>query len=91
MNMALNKSGSVIKNNKKWQITQLNPEHPVLKLFVKLHKPHSPIRSVVSYRQAPAYKVAEIVATFWKAYYYYYYYHHHFMSQVFFLPWYFCS
>jgi hypothetical protein len=22
---------------------------------------------------------------------YYYYYHHHFLSQVFFLPWYFCS
>jgi hypothetical protein len=26
-----------------------------------------------------------------KYYYYYYYHHHHFLSQVFFLPWYFCS
>jgi hypothetical protein len=40
---ALNKSESVINNNKKWQLTELNPEPPILKAFVKLHKPHSPI------------------------------------------------
>jgi hypothetical protein len=38
----------------------------MLKAFVKLHKPHNPIRPVVSYRQAPAYKLAEFIAKFLK-------------------------
>jgi hypothetical protein len=63
---AHNKSESVINNNKKRQLTELNPEPPVLKAFMKLHTPHSPITPVVSYRQAPAYKVAEFIAKFLK-------------------------
>jgi hypothetical protein len=66
MSKALTKSGLVSNYNKKWQLSQLNPETPMLKAFIKLHTPHNPIRPVVSYRQAPAYKVAEFIARFLK-------------------------
>jgi hypothetical protein len=38
----------------------------MLKAFVKLHKPHNLITPIVSYRQAPAYKVAVFIARFLK-------------------------
>jgi hypothetical protein len=37
-----------------------------LKAFLKIHKLHNPIRPVVSYRQAPAYKVALFLDKFLK-------------------------
>jgi hypothetical protein len=59
-----NEAVSHIRN--KGQLTQLNTEPPKLKAFIKIHKLHNPIRPVVSYRQAPAYKVALFLAKFLK-------------------------
>jgi hypothetical protein len=60
--MVKNEAISHIKNT--GQLTQLSPEPPKLKAFVKIHKQTNPIRPIVSYRQAPAYKVALFLAKF---------------------------
>jgi hypothetical protein len=52
------------QSNKKRHLIEVNPEPPVLKAFVKLHKLHSPIRPVLSYRKPPAYKVKGFIAKF---------------------------
>jgi hypothetical protein len=59
-----NEAASHIKYKR--QLTQLNPEPPKLKAFIKIHKQHNPIRPVVSYTHAPAYKVAGFLANFLK-------------------------
>jgi len=38
----------------------MNPSAPSLKGLIKLHKPEQPIRPVVNWQKAPAYKLARI-------------------------------
>jgi hypothetical protein len=52
----------LIKKNEKWKYINLNPTAPNMSGLLKLHKLDSPIRPVVNWTQAPAYKLAKLLA-----------------------------
>jgi hypothetical protein len=52
----------LIKKNEKWKYINLNPTAPTMSGLLKLHKLDSPIRPVVNWTQAPAYKLAKLLA-----------------------------
>jgi hypothetical protein len=54
----LNSSKTLIPPESKWKYINLNPTAPSIKGLIKLHKPEHPIRPVVNWRGAPAYKLA---------------------------------
>ena len=54
----LNSSKTLIPPESKWKYLNLNPTAPSIKGLIKLHKPEHPIRPVVNWRGAPAYKLA---------------------------------
>jgi hypothetical protein len=56
----INKFGNIIKKNNKWKYVNMNPSAPRLQGTVKLRKQDKPIRSIVNWRNCPAYKVANI-------------------------------
>jgi hypothetical protein len=56
----INKSTHLIPKDTRWKHINLNPSAPTIKGLIKLHKEDQPIRPVVNWRQAPAYKLAKI-------------------------------
>jgi len=56
----INNSKTLIPSDTKWKHTNLNPSAPSIKGLIKLHKPERPIRQVVNWRGAPAYKLAQL-------------------------------
>jgi hypothetical protein len=57
----INDCPQLIKKNEKWKYINLNPRAPTMSGLLKLHKPDSPIRPVVNWTQAPAYKFAKLL------------------------------
>jgi hypothetical protein len=55
----INHSPKLIPPSSKWKLINLNPSAPSVKGLIKLHKPDHPIRPVVIWRNAPAYKLAK--------------------------------
>jgi len=55
----VNHSPNLIPPNSKWKFINLNPSAPTIKGLIKLHKPDQPIRPVVNWRNAPAYKLSK--------------------------------
>ena len=55
----VNHSPNLIPPCLKWKLINLNPSAPSIKGLIKLHKPDHPIRPVVNWRNAPAYKLAK--------------------------------
>ena len=55
----INHSPNLIPPSSKWKLINLNPSTPSIKGLIKLHKPDHPIRPVVNWRNAPAYKFAK--------------------------------
>jgi hypothetical protein len=53
-------SKTTIPKDCRWKYTNLNPSAPTLKGLIKLHKPGQPIRPVVNWRGAPAYKLSKL-------------------------------
>lgn len=53
----IERSPSII-SNQKFKLIIMNPQPPQLYSLIKLHKPGYPIRPVVSYMSAPAYKLS---------------------------------
>jgi hypothetical protein len=45
-----------------WKYTNMNPTAPSMRATVKLHKPNIPIRPIISWRNAPGYKLAKYIA-----------------------------
>jgi hypothetical protein len=58
----INDSSTLINKNQKWKYTNLNPSAPTLKGLIKLHKTDQPIRPVVNWQNAPAYKLAKLLS-----------------------------
>jgi len=54
----INNSKTLIPSESKWKY--LNPTAPSIKGLIKLHKPEYPIRPVVNWGGAPAYKLARL-------------------------------
>jgi len=55
----VNHSPNLIPPCLKWKLINLNPSTPSIKGLIKLHKPDHPIRPVVNWRNASAYKLAK--------------------------------
>jgi hypothetical protein len=55
----INHSPNLIPPSLRWKLINLNPSAPSIKGLIKLHKPDHPIRPVVNWRNAPAYKLAK--------------------------------
>jgi hypothetical protein len=53
-------SKTLIPKDCRWKYTNLNPSAPTLKGLIKLHKAGQPIRPVVNWRGAPAYKLSKL-------------------------------
>jgi len=56
----INNSKTLILPDTKWKFINMNPTAPTIKGRIKLHKPEQPIRPVVNWREAPAYKLARL-------------------------------
>jgi hypothetical protein len=56
----VNSSNTLIPPNSKWRYLNLNPSAPTIKGLINLHKPELSIRPVVTWRGAPAYKLAQL-------------------------------
>jgi len=56
----IHNSRTLIPHDSKWKYTNMNPSAPTIKGLIKLHKPDQPIRPVVNWRNAPAYKLAKL-------------------------------
>ena len=52
-------SKTLIPRDSRWKYTNMNPSAPTIKGLIKLHKPDQPIRPVVNWKNAPAYKLAQ--------------------------------
>jgi hypothetical protein len=54
----INNSKTLIPPETKWKHVNMNPSAPTMKGLIKIHKPDQPIKSVVNWQRAPAYKLA---------------------------------
>jgi hypothetical protein len=51
-------SKTLIPHDSKWKYINLNPSAPTIKGLIKIRKPDQSIRSIVKWRNAPAYKLS---------------------------------
>jgi hypothetical protein len=56
-----NNRKTLISQETKWRYINMNPLAPTIKGLIKIHKPERPIRPVVNWRNAPAYKLAGLL------------------------------
>jgi hypothetical protein len=56
----INSSKTLIPRDTKWKYANMNPSAPTIKGLIKLHKQNQPIRPVVDWQNAPAYKLAKL-------------------------------
>jgi len=56
----INSSKTLIPQDTRWKYINMNPSAPTIKGLIKLHKQDQPIRPVVNWRNAPAYKLAQL-------------------------------
>lgn len=54
----------VLKDKDKKLLVNMNPSPPILKAFPKVHKEHVPIRPIINFRTAPAYKLAKFLQVY---------------------------
>jgi hypothetical protein len=57
----VNNCQTLIPQDNKWTAINLNPTPPTIRGLIKLHKSELPIRPIVNWTNAPAYKMARIV------------------------------
>jgi hypothetical protein len=57
---AISNSKTLIPRETKWKYVNMNPSAPSIKGLIKIHKPDQPIRPVVNWQRAPAYKLARL-------------------------------
>jgi hypothetical protein len=58
---SINNNKTLIPQDTKWRYTNMNPSAPTIKGLIKIHKPEQPIRPIVNWRNAPAYKLASLL------------------------------
>ena len=52
----VNECSSIIPKEKRWKYINLNPSIPMIRGLIKIHKVETPIRPIVNWKNAPAYK-----------------------------------
>jgi hypothetical protein len=60
--ITVNECQRIIPKDEKWRYIALNPAAPNIRGLVKIHKADAPIRPVINWKYAPAYKVAKMLA-----------------------------
>jgi hypothetical protein len=58
----INNCPLVIPKDRKWMYTNLNPSAPTIRGLPKIHNTNIPIRPVINWKQAPAYKLAKLLS-----------------------------
>jgi len=58
----INECQNIIPKEERWKVINLNPTSPSIKGLIKIHKTETPIRPVVNWKNAPAYKAVRILA-----------------------------
>ena len=56
----INESRTLIPRVSRWKYINMNPSAPFIKGLIKLHKPDQPIRPVVNWKNAPAYRLSKL-------------------------------
>jgi hypothetical protein len=56
----IKESNYLIQQSQKWKYINLNPTAPTIKGLIKIHKPDHPIKPIVNWTNAPAYKLAKL-------------------------------
>jgi len=64
----VNNCTNVIHKEEKWKYINLNPSAPSMKGLPKIHKINSPVRPIVNWQNAPAYKLAKPISKLLKLY-----------------------
>ena len=59
---SVKKRQQVINKDMKWNYIDLNPTLPNIRGLMKIHKVNNPIRPIVNWTSAPAYKLARKLA-----------------------------
>jgi hypothetical protein len=59
----LKQNTNTVQKEHRWKYTNMNPSAPTLHATVKLHKHNTPIRPIINWINAPAYKLAKFLAT----------------------------
>jgi hypothetical protein len=54
-----NSCKNTVPQDTKWKAINLNSSHPKIRGLVKVHKPSTPIRPIINWRNAPSYKVSQ--------------------------------
>lgn len=57
----INECSTIIPKEKRWKYINLNPSTPIIRGLIKIHKVETPIRPIVNWKNAPAYKIAKMV------------------------------
>lgn len=57
----INDGVQTIHRDEKWKYANLNPSAPTMRGLLKIHKINSPIRPVINWQNAPAYKLAKLL------------------------------
>jgi hypothetical protein len=57
----INNSTRLIKPEHRWKYINLNPTEPTIRGLIILHKVDQPIRPIVNWQHAPAYKLAKLL------------------------------
>jgi hypothetical protein len=55
----VNNSKTLIPKEERWKYTNMNPKAPTITGHIKIHKNGQPIRPVINWRHAPAFKLAK--------------------------------
>jgi hypothetical protein len=50
---------NIIQKEHIWKYTNMNPMAPCMHATIKLHKPNTPIRPIINWKNAPAYEIAK--------------------------------
>jgi hypothetical protein len=58
----VNACKTLIPEHLKWKYTHMNPHPPNIRGLLKIHKSEAPIRPVVNWQHAPAYKLAKLLS-----------------------------
>jgi hypothetical protein len=57
----INHCTNLTPRDSKWKYVNLNPSAPTKTGLIKLHKPDQPIRPIVNWRNAPAYRLSQLL------------------------------
>jgi hypothetical protein len=57
----INECQNIIPKEERWKVINLNLTSPSIKGLIKMHKTEAPVRPIVNWKNAPAYKLARIL------------------------------